>query len=183
VLVQTPVVPCSPSTLHQVTYFRDLMRDSGAAVGERLVGGEEVLATGRCADITTTGDLDSGGAGWTYVMVTDRHVHWVPSIRLPSAVCSLDLDKVTGCTEVLWRHRSAVILDHAPIIRPHFLPNGRPLYWEYTSMDSIVDPLSKTILGFSRPTVAASEKLKEQLALRGLEIRRVRSLDRLPDAT
>ena len=34
-------------------------------------------------------------------------------------------------------------------------------------MDSVVGPLSKTILGFSRPTAATSEKLKEQLALRG----------------
>jgi hypothetical protein len=183
VLVQTPVVLCSASTLHQVTYFRDLMRDSGAAVGERLAEDEEVLATGRCADITTTGDLDSGGAGWTYVMVTNRHVHWVPSITILPAVCSLDLEKVASCTEVLWRHRSAVIMDHAPIVRRHFLPNGRPLNWEYTAMDSIVGPLSETILGFSRPTVAASEKLKEQLALRGLEIRRVQSLDRRPDTT
>jgi hypothetical protein len=86
VLVQTPVVLCSASTLHQVTYFRDLMRDGGAAVGERLAGDEEVLATGRCADITTTGDLDSAGAGWTYVMVTNRHVHWVPSITTVPAV-------------------------------------------------------------------------------------------------
>jgi hypothetical protein len=164
-----------------VTYLRDLMRDSGAAVGERLAGDEEVLATGRCADITTTGDLDSGGAGWSYVMVTNRHVHWVPSIRIVPAVCSLDLDKVASCAEVLWRHRSAVIMDHASIVRRHFLPNGRPLHWEYTSMDSVVGPLSKTILGFSRPTAAAGEKLKEQFALRGREIRRVRSPDRLPD--
>ena len=164
-----------------MTYLRDLMRDRGAAVGERLAWGEEVLAAGRCADITTTGDLDSGGAGWTYVMVTNRHVHWVPSIRMPPAVCSLDLDKVASCAEVLWHHRSAVIMGHAPIARPHFLPNGRPLHWEYTAMDSVVGPLSKTILGFSRPTAAASEKLKEQLALRGLEIRRVGSPDRLPD--
>ena len=180
--VETPVVPARP-TLRQVTYFRDLMSDSEAAVGERLAGDEEVLATGRCADITTTGDLDSGGAGWTYVMVTNRHVRWVPSIRTPPAVCSLDLDKVASCTEVFWRHRSAVIMDHAPIVRPHFLPNGRPLHWEYTSMDSVVGPLSKTILGFSRPTAAASVKLKEQLDLRGLEIRRVQSPNRLPETT
>jgi hypothetical protein len=126
-------------------------------------------------------DLDSGGAGWTYVMVTNRHVHWVPSIRLLPAVCSLDLDNVASCTEVLWRHRSGVIMDHAPIVRPHFLPNGRPLYWEYTAMDPVVGPLSKTILGFSRPTAVASEKLKEQLAHRGLAIRRVQSSDRFPD--
>ena len=57
------------------------MSESEVAVRERLAEDEHVLATGRCADITTTGDLDSAGAGWTYVMVTSRHVHWVPSIR------------------------------------------------------------------------------------------------------
>jgi hypothetical protein len=107
------------------------MRDSGAAVGERLAGDEEVLATGRCADITTTGDLDSGGAGWTYVMITNRHcIGCRVSGCLPRSV--LDLDKVASCTEVLWRHRSAVIMDHLPIVRPHFLPNGRPLHWVHS---------------------------------------------------
>jgi hypothetical protein len=146
-----------------VTYFRDLMRDSGAAVGERLAGDEEVLAAGRGADITTTGDLDSAGAGWTYVMVTNRHAHWVPSIRTVPAVCSLDLDEVASCTEVLWRHRSAVIMDHAPIVRRHFLPNGRPLHWEYTSMDSVVGPLSKTILGV-QPTYGGYQQEVEGAA-------------------
>ena len=47
-------------------------------------------------------------------------------------------------------------------------------------MDSVVGSLSKTILGFSRPTTAATEKLKEQLALRGLEIRQVQTPGRLP---
>jgi hypothetical protein len=64
-----------------MTYFRDLMRDGETTVIGHLVVGEEVLATGRCADITTTGDLDSAGAGWTYLMVTDRRLFWVPSIR------------------------------------------------------------------------------------------------------
>ena len=182
-LLESPVRALLGLRCTKVTYFRDLMRNSGAAVGERLAGDEEILAIGRCADITTTGDLDSGGAGWTYVMITNRHVHWVPSIRMPPAVCSLDLDEVASCREVLWRHRSAVIMDHPPIVRPHFVPNGRPLHWEYTAMDSLAGPLSKTILGFSRPTAATSEKLKEQLALRGREIRRVRSPDRLPDTT
>ena len=61
-------------TLKLMTYLRDLMRDSEAAVLSQRFVGEEVLATGRCADITTTGDLDSAGAGWTYVMITDRRV-------------------------------------------------------------------------------------------------------------
>jgi hypothetical protein len=163
-----------------VTYFVDLMRSSEGAVRDRLADDEQVLATGRCADITTTGDLDSAGAAWTYVMVTNHHVHWVPSIRRLTTVCSLDLDHVQTCTEVHRRHRSATVLRHDPFIRLHFVPNGRPLNWEYTSMDSVIGPLSKTILGFSRPTAAAAERLKEQLALRGLVIRQVESPSRLP---
>jgi hypothetical protein len=46
-----------------VAYFSDLMRVSEAAVSDLLADEEHVLATGRCADITTTGDLDSAGAG------------------------------------------------------------------------------------------------------------------------
>jgi hypothetical protein len=166
-----------------VTYFADLMRSSEGAVRDRLADDEQVLATGRCADITTTGDLDSAGAAWTYVMVTNRHVHWVPSIRRLSTVCSLDLDQVQTCTELHWRHRSAIVLDHDPLIRLHFVPNGRPLNWEYTSMDSVIGPLSKTILGFSRPTAAAAERLKEQLVFRELEIRDVQNASRLPGLT
>ena len=76
-----------------------------------------------------------------------------------------------------------MIMDHDPFIRLHFVPNGRPLNWEYTSMDSVVGPLSKTILGFSRPTTTAAEKLKEQLVLRGLQIRQLQSPDRLPETS
>ena len=163
-----------------MTYLSDLMGESGAAVRERLVEDEQVLATGRCADITTTGDLDSAGAGWTYVMVTNLHVHWVPSIRRLITVCSLGLDQVHRCTEVHWRHRSAMIMDHDVLIREHFVPNGRPLHWEYASMDPTVGPLSTTILGFSRPTTSATVQLKEQLSFRGVEITQVRSPGRLP---
>ena len=47
-------------------------------------------------------------------------------------------------------------------------------------MDLVAGPLSTTILGFSRPTAKAAEKLKEQVALRGLVIGQVQSPDRLP---
>ena len=73
-----------------------------------------------------------------------------------------------------------MIMDHDLLIREHFIPNGRPLHWEYTSMDPVVGPLSKTILGFSRPTTSATLKLKEQLSLRGLEITQFQSPGRLP---
>jgi hypothetical protein len=163
-----------------VTYLSDLMRVSEAAARDLLADKERVLATGRCADITTTGDLDSAGAAWTYVMVTNRRVHWVPSIRRLGTVCSFDLDEVQTCIEVHWRHRSAMIMDHDALIREHFVPNGRPLHWEYVSMDSVVGPLSRTILGFSRPTTTATVTLKEQLSRRGREIRQVQNPGRLP---
>ncbi len=156
------------------------MRESDAAVRDRLAEEERVVATGRCADITTTGDLDSAGAAWTYVMVTTVHVHWVPHIKRFAEVCSLDLDQVQTCTEVHWQHRSALVMAHDPLIRPHFVPNGLPLNWAYTAMDSVVGPLSETILGFSRPTTAAADRLKQQLALRGREIRQVENPGRLP---
>ena len=163
-----------------MTYLSDLMSDSDAVVRDRLAKEEQVVATGRCADITTTGDLDSAGASWTYVMVTTLHVHWVPDIERLGAVCSLDLARVQTCTEVHWRHRSAIVMAHDPLNRLHFVPNGRPLNWTYITMDSVIGPLSETILGFSRPTTAAAEKLKEQLALRGLEIRQIVNPDRIP---
>jgi hypothetical protein len=72
-------------------------------------------------------------------------------------------------------------MDHDPLIRWHFAPNGRPVNWTYTTMDSVIGPLSRTILGFSRPTTRAAERLKEQLALRGIELRQVESQGRVPE--
>ena len=162
-----------------MTYFRDLMRQSEGAVRDQLAEGEQDLASGRCADISTTGDLDSAGAGWTYVTVTNRHVLWVPDIERLGLICSLDLDQVRSCTEVHWGHRSALVMDHDSLTRLHFVPNGRPLNSTY-QRDLVVGSLSTTILGFSRPTAKAAKKLKEQVALRGLVIEQVQSPDRLP---
>lgn len=162
-----------------MTYLRDLMMESEAAVRSGLFGGEEVLASGRCADISTTGDLDSAGAAWTFVMVTDRRVHWVPNISRLAGTCSLDLDEVWCCAELHWRNRSAMSMFHEPLIRQYFTPNGRQQNWMYLS-DLVVGSLSRTILGFSRPAAAASERLKEQLALRGVEARPAELPDRLP---
>src|SRR3954451_7126951 len=176
---KTPTMSFAAYALTSVTYFRDLMRQSEVAVRAELGEGEQKLASGRCADISTTGDLDSAGAGWTYVMVTNRHVLWVPDIERLGLICSLDLDQVRSCTEVHWRHRSALVMDHDPLTRLHFVPNGRPLNWMYTR-DLVVGSLSTTILGFSRPTAKAAQQVKEQVALRGIVIRQVQNPGRLP---
>ena len=166
-----------------MSYLRELMRDSEVAVRTRLLGDEEVLAKGRCADITTTGDLDSAGAAWTFVMVTDRHVHWVPNIMQLEATCSLDLDAVRSCSEIRWRHRSAMAMFHPPLVRQHLAPNGRHRNWHYVAMDLIVGPLSETILGFSRPTTEVTEALRDQLAIRDVVVRTLESSDHLPEST
>jgi hypothetical protein len=163
-----------------MAYLRDRMDDSQASVRMRLFDDEDVLAIGRCADITTTGDLDSAGAGWSFVMVTERRVHWVPSIRSSIQPCSLDLDRVRRCAEIHWRHRSAIAMDHDPLVRPHFAPNGRKRNWDYASVDVVMGPLSRTILGFSRSTTNAARALKEQLAVRGIPTRPVERQSRLP---
>src|SRR5215212_9612423 len=118
-----------------MTYLRGLMELSDAAVRSRLSEYERVLATGRCADISTTGDLDSGGAGWTYAMVTNRRVHWVPDIERQGDVCSLELQAVQSCTERLSRHRSALTMRHDPLVRQHMVPNGRPRNSHYLVTD------------------------------------------------
>lgn len=93
---------------------------------------------------------------------------------------TFDLEEVWSYSEALWRHRSGITLRHGPIIRQHFVPNGRPRYWEYTAMDLMIGPLSETILAFSRPTAAAAEALKEQLDNRGLKIGHVLQMSRVP---
>jgi plastocyanin len=50
-------------------------------------------------------------------------------------------------------------------------------------MDTVVGPLSRTILGFSRPTTTASVKPKEQLSRRGQEIRQVQALVASPETS
>jgi hypothetical protein len=119
---------------------------------DRLRQDEVVVAVGRCADIFTTGELDDAGAAWTFVMVTDRRVLWVPDMRTSEKTCSLALDDVPSCTEVLWRHRSGLVMLHDPVIRPHFAPNGRPLNWHYLAMDVVLGEgvdvaLLRTVLG------------------------------------
>jgi hypothetical protein len=58
--------------------------------------------------------VDKGGAGWTYVMVTNRRLRWVPHVNL-SAEAALDLDDVKGAIEETRGHRYAITLEHAPL--------------------------------------------------------------------
>ncbi len=131
-----------------------------------LEPGELVLAIGRCEDITERGNLESAGAGWTFVMVTDRMVRWVPHAD-PRFEASLDLDTVTAATERLFAHRYGIALDHTSITRPSRVPARRFLTFEWG--DAIEEKRSvRTELGFSRRDARAARSLREQLVARGV---------------
>lgn len=144
----------------------------------RLEPDERVVAVGRAEDITLRGDIDSGGAAWTFIMVTDRSVRWVPFCRL-QYVTALGLDDVTGALERTSAHRYAVRLRHETIQAVRRVPKRRVLGYEWGNTDAI-RTLHMTTLAFSRRDTEAARALREQLALRGVVPRVVPSPPRKP---
>ena len=58
-------------TLRLVTSLRELLVVCDSDLRTRLDPDEQVVAIGRCEDITERGGPELGGAGWTFVMITD----------------------------------------------------------------------------------------------------------------
>ena len=144
-----------------MTTLRDFLAACDAAIRTHLDANEQVLAVGRCEDITESGSIDQGGAAWTYLMVTNRRVRWVPhSLGLEA---SLDFDDVTAVSERSVRHRYAIALEHAPLTRPHWAPAHRFLFLEWGN--AVVNrPVTRTEFAFSRRDTEAALALREQLA-------------------
>jgi hypothetical protein len=149
-----------------VATLTDRLGRCDAAIRERLDADETVIATGRCEDITECGSIDSGGAGWTYMMVTDRRLHWVPYVNLAYAA-TLDLDAIIRVGEASRAHRYAVTLDHAPFARLRHVPAHRVLIWEWGNAERR-DLFDRTRLAFSRKDTQAALALRDQLTRRGL---------------
>jgi hypothetical protein len=147
-----------------VPAVRDLLDTCDSVVRSHLDPDEEVLAVGRCEDITERGTVDQGGAAWTYVMVTDRRLRWVPRARLEFEA-SLDLDAVTGVSERSVRHRYAIALEHAPLTRRHTVPAHRFLRFAWGSA-VVHTPLARTVMAFRRRGTRAAEALREQVSRR-----------------
>lgn len=126
---------------------------------------ESVIAVGRCEDITLRGDIDAGGAGWTYVMVTDRYLRWAPH-GLPRYVTAVGLDDVSEAVERTSAHRYAITLRHAKVRALRLVPD--PLPGVSRGDRETVRELETTRLAFSRRHTAAARALREQLALRGV---------------
>jgi hypothetical protein len=132
----------------------------------RLEPDERVIAVGRAEDITLRGDIDAGGAGWTFVMVTDRHLRWVPDRRLQHAT-SVDLDDVTEALDQTSAHRYAITLHHAKTRALRNVPAHRFLWFRWGNAEA-VRALGTTRLAFSRRDTDAAAALRGQLAHRGI---------------
>jgi len=109
--------------------------------------------------------VDSGGAAWTFVMVTDRRLRWVPDAR-PRFEAALDLDGVTAVSQRMKTHRYAIALEHAPLRRLHHVPAHRLLMFAWGNAVA-EDLFTRTELASSRRDTAAARALREQLSLRG----------------
>ena len=107
-----------------VPSLKESLEACDADLRTRLLPGESVIAVGRCEDVTEGGDLDRGGAGWTFVMVTDRRLRWVPRSRLRYET-EVDLDETTDAFEQTSAHRYAMTLDHAPVRALRDIPAHR----------------------------------------------------------
>jgi hypothetical protein len=147
-------------------YLRERLESCEADLRAHLDPDEHLVAVGRCEDVTDRGGVDQGGAGWTFVMVTDRHLRWVPgvSLRFETAV---DLDDVTDASEQISAHRYAMTMHHAPVRALRQVPAHRFMTFRWGNAIALLT-LSRTRLAFSRRDTEAARALREQLARRGI---------------
>jgi hypothetical protein len=146
--------------------LKERLESCEADLRARLEPDELVVAVGRCQDITDLGGIDQGGAGWTFVMVTDRHLRWVPhvSLRFETAIV---LDDVTEALEQISAHRYAMTLHHAPVRALRQVPAHRFMTFQWGNAIAL-RTLRRTKLAFSRRDTGAARALREQLARRGI---------------
>jgi len=148
-----------------VAGLKERLESCEADLRARLEPDERVVAVGRCEDVTDRGSVE-GGAGWTFVMVTDRHLRWVPgvSLRFETAV---DLDDVTDALEQISAHRYAMTMHHAPVRALRRVPAHRFMTFRWGNATAVLT-MRRTRLAFSRRDTEAARALREQLARRGV---------------
>jgi hypothetical protein len=161
-----------------VGYLKGLLDACEEHLRARLEPNERVIAVGRAEDVTLRGGIDSGGATWTFVMVTDRHLRWVPHCRLRYAT-AVSLDDVTGALERSSAHRWAIRLRHGTVRALREVPKHRFLTYQWGNIDA-VRSLRFTTFAFSRRDTKAARALREQLARRGIVPRVVAGPPRKP---
>ncbi len=154
--------------LDPMAWLRDLLETCDFFVRKRLDADEEVLATGRCEDITTTANIASAGAGWTYVMVTTKRVRWIPGASNLRMEAQLDLDAISAVSEEFDRHRYAISFEHPQIERLHWTPR-KDVPGAVSEPDWMV--FTRTRFAFSHPDTRAAVTLRQELLRRGHTLR------------
>ena len=149
-----------------MTTLRDLLNTCDEVVRSHLELDEDVIAVGRCEDITIDGGVEKGGAAWTYVMVTNKRLRWVPHAR-PRLEASLDFDNVTAASETTLHHRYAITLSHTRLARPWELPS-RPSFLPPPERMVVTRYFGSTSLAFSRRDTVAARVTRQQLNSRGV---------------
>jgi hypothetical protein len=144
-----------------VVYER--LRSCDAALRTHLEDGEQVVAIGRCEDVTDWGGPERGSAGGTFVMITDTKLRWVPHVDL-AFEAALALRSVTAYAERTQSHRYSIALKHAPLNRPHLVRAHRFLWFAWGDVVAN-DPFVKTELAFSRSTTEAAQALRRALGI------------------
>jgi hypothetical protein len=174
-LVRIPGRTCSwqMTTLEGVDPYKRAFLECDVAVRGHLDAGEQVVAVGRCADITELGDVGEGGKARSYVMITDRRVRLVPHYDLRHEA-SLDLDHITEYRERSLAHRWAIMLMHPSVEHPRMWP-GRQLPADlaraFRAEGRLRDqpgPILFTELAFSGRETAAARALRGSLISRAV---------------
>jgi hypothetical protein len=130
-----------------------------------LVGEEQILAMGRCEDISSFGGIERGGIGRTYLIVTSRRLFILPHLD-PRFEASLDLADVDAVIERTLGHRYAITMRHHPVVRLHVEPARfapQPIPGALSRA-----PLDRTTLAFSRRDTRVAIALRDQLEARGV---------------
>jgi hypothetical protein len=161
-----------------VAYLKSRLETCEAHLRAHLEPDERVIAVGRCEDITARGDIDSGGAAWTFVMVTDRRLRWVPYVRLRYET-NVGLDGVTAVYEQTSAHRYAMTLHHGPVRALRDVSAHRFLWFRWGNADA-VRTLLVTTLAFSRRDTAAALALRAEFNRRRIVPRMIASPPRPP---
>lgn len=153
------------ATLRLVTTLRDRLDRCDADLRRHLDPDEQIVATGRCEDITERGGPEPRRR---WLDIGDGHgskVRWVPHVDLRFEA-SLDLDDVTGVSERLVGHRYAITLEHPSIARLRSVPAHQFLMFEWGNAVE-KRPLARTVLALNRRDTEAACALREQLTTRG----------------
>jgi hypothetical protein len=139
------------------------LRSCEAALRTHLDDGEQVVATGRCEDVTDRGGPERGSSGGTFVMITNTKLRWVPGVHL-AFEAALELRDVTAFAERTQSHRYSIALKHPPLTRLHTVPAHRLLWFAWGDVFAN-DPFTRTELAFSRRNTKAAQALRTALGI------------------